>query len=383
MEATDDSSCSLSELQENSSPRLIQCSECTRPRQCDRKIGDVHAVEFVNHCGFGTPSLLHPIQGQLLSGRSSLSGPLVRGIGFLDQGACGSIPNLNCTSLDINLGGGESQSSYVRILGISFSVPVSFSYSRGCSSSGQCLDQTCSRHLLECRAGDASVLVTFCPKGSSLFPPHSTTFPGRPTTSPISAVHRRSLLISPTSSPSPRFLEIRASNTGRILGAELGGALGGAAFLLLVFIVFVWMRRRRARDIEARMPERQVPFVVNPTWVLASPTTPEGTHSHLSLPDRARPRTIPAVTPQLSMPNLATQYRPRVLRPRASTVGGGSVLARTESAGSREQSDTVGVNRSESSVWRPRIDILSARQHRAEGSGPGQPPIPMDSFWAE
>jgi hypothetical protein len=151
---------------------------------------------------------------------------------------------------------------------------------------------------------------------------------------------------------------------------------------VLFIVAIVFIRRRRAREAEARMPQRQEPFVVNPTWVLPSPTTPEATHSHLSLPDRARPRTIPVVTQQMSMPNLATQYRARMLRPRASTVG--SVLARTETRGSREQSDPdVGSSRSESGVpgaWRPRIDILGVRHQRAEGLGPGQP---QTSFWAE
>ncbi|KAJ7503677.1 hypothetical protein B0H11DRAFT_1974380 [Mycena galericulata] len=219
--------------------------------------------------------------------------------------------------------------------------------------------------------------------------PPPTALTARSTTSPIPTVPL-SLSVTESSSSSPTYLASslvgRASNTRQLLGEELGGALGGAAFLFLAFTAFIWMRRRHTREIEARIPERQVPFVVNPTWVLSSPTTPEGTHSHLSLPDRARPRTIPAVVPQQSMPNLATQYRTRMLRPRASTVGGGSVigLERTETAGSRERSDTaVGLNRSDSSVWRPRIDILSARHHRAESAGPAEPQSPMESFWAE
>ncbi|KAJ7676550.1 hypothetical protein DFH06DRAFT_1466040 [Mycena polygramma] len=167
------------------------------------------------------------------------------------------------------------------------------------------------------------------------------------------------------------------SETNRLLGAELGGAIGGAAFLFLVFIAFVYIRRRRARQYAARMPVRQEPFIVNPTWVLASPTS-DGTQSHLSLPDRARPRTIP-VAHQMSLPDLATQYRStRVLRPRAYTVGA-DVLARTET----RESDSGLPMRSESSVWRPRIDILGARQQRTDVLGTGQQPQrPMDSFWA-
>ncbi|KAJ7105846.1 hypothetical protein C8R44DRAFT_886308 [Mycena epipterygia] len=221
-----------------------------------------------------------------------------------------------------------------------------------------------------------------------LFLPLSTTPAIFPTTSPKSGV--RSLSSQSTSYPSSRlssWLATRASNTRRLLGSELGGAIGGAVFLALVFIVLVCIRRRHARALEARMSQRQVPFVVNPTWVLASPTTLEGGHSqsHLSLPDRARPRTVPVVAHQLSMPNLATQYRTRVLRPRASTVGS-ATLARTEtkeSARARSEAVAVGPTRSESSVWRPRIDISSTRQTHTEGPGPGHPQSPMDSFWAE
>jgi len=351
-------------------------------------VGSAHSIQFVNNCGFGTP-FLRQSDGQALSGSSAnKSGPLVEGIAFLEQGFCGSASNLRCTALEIRLAGPAENCSYVRILQTAFSVPVSFVFSQGCSSFGQCLNQACRPRILECSARDASAVVTFCPEPPSLFHLPPTTPSISSTTSPISTAH---------ASPSPfdvpptprRFLHRRESQTSKLLGAELGGTIGGAALLLLLFIAFVFIRRRRARQIEARMPQRQEPFIVNPTWVLPSPTTPEGAHtgSHLSLPDRARPRTVPFAH-QMSLPNLSTtQYRTRVLRPRASTVGSGSVLARTETRGSREESDTVdvgvGPTRSESSVWRPRIDILAARQQRTEGSGPAPPQTPMDSFWAE
>ncbi|KAJ7087100.1 hypothetical protein C8R44DRAFT_991388 [Mycena epipterygia] len=363
---------------------LVKTSNLARStRRREESTERSHSVQFINNCGFGAPSL-QSTDGQLLSGASvNFSGKFVRGIGFLDQGTCGSATTSNCTSLEINL---EGNSSHVRILKTHFSVPVSFVFSQGCSSSGQCLNQACSRHLLECRSRDASVSVTFCPKSPVLFPPPSTTPAISPTTSPKSGA--RSLSSQSTSYPSSRLssrLVPRASNTRRLLGAELGGTIGGAVFLALVFIAVVCIRRRHARALEARMPQRQVPFVVNPTWVLASPTTLEGgqSQSHLSLPDRARPRTVPVVAHQMSMPNLATQYRTRVLRPRASTVGS-ATLTRTEtreSARAQSEAVAVGPTRSESSVWRPRIDILSARQTRTEG--PGHPQSPMDSFWAE
>ncbi|KAJ6595203.1 hypothetical protein DFH09DRAFT_1136417 [Mycena vulgaris] len=328
-------------------------------RSCGEGNAGGRSVDFVNNCGFGTP-VLSPAPSA-----RRLSGPSANFIGFLDQGSCGSATNSNCTSLEIKL---ESDNVSIRILPTPFSVPVSFVFSRGCSSSGQCLNQTCPRRVLECRARDASILVTFCPS-LSLFPPPSTTPPSAPTTSPASpSLSPAFTSASFRSSRLASLLTSRATNPNQLLGAELGGALGGAAFLLLVFIAAVCIRRRSSRET-ARIPPPQVPFVVNPTWVLASPNSPDGAaHSHLSLPDRARPRTLP-VAHQMSMPNLATQYRMRVLRPRASTVGAGGPLARTETG---ESEPAVGPTRSESSVWRPRIDILGARPQRAE-----------QSFWAE
>ncbi|KAF8172950.1 hypothetical protein K438DRAFT_1981143 [Mycena galopus ATCC 62051] len=192
------------------------------------------------------------------------------------------------------------------------------------------------------------------------------------TTSPTFVAHFPPSPSESTSPPTRLLLQIRENHTGQLLGAELGGTLGGATFLLLLVIAFIFMRRRRARQLEDRLPQRQEPFIVNPTWVLGSPTTPEGARSQLSLPDRARPRTVP-VTHQMSMPDLSTQYRSRVLRPRADTVG--SILGRTETRESQDQS--------ESGVWRPRIDIFAARQQRMEGAGPSQPQTPMDSFWVQ
>ncbi|KAJ7453486.1 hypothetical protein FB451DRAFT_1565606 [Mycena latifolia] len=364
---------------------------------CNGRDGHEQSIRFVNKCGSGTASLFQPVNGRVLSGASAnFTGPLLGGIGFLDQGFCGSAPNLNCTSVEINLG---SKGLSLRILATPFSVPVSFVFSEGCSSPRQCLNPTCPRHLLECRARDASAVVTFCPTPPSLSPPPSTVPQISSTTSRISAAPAVPPAPTWTSSPPTRpvsHLAARASNMGRLLGAELGGAIGGAAFLLVLFIAVLCLRRRRARDVEARMPQRQtpVPFVVNPTWVLASPTS--ATDSHLSLPDRARPRTVPVVAHQTSLPNLApqtqislpnlrsaTQYRARMLRPRASTVGAGSVLTRTETGGSRDRSHSdsaagVGLARSgsESAVWRPRIDILGSRQqqHRERAE---------QSFWAE
>lgn len=148
--------------------------------------------------------------------------------------------------------------------------------------------------------------------------------------------------------------------------------------MLVLVLALLYIRRRRARAAEARMPQRQIPFVVNPTWVLASPTSATS-GSHLSLPDRARPRTVPVVAPQISLPNLGTQYRTRVFtRPRASTVGEGSVVAgasmETVDSRDRAKSDSAltstGGTGSDSAVWRPRIDILAARQQRAEGRQP-------------
>ncbi|KAJ7019248.1 hypothetical protein C8F04DRAFT_350754 [Mycena alexandri] len=338
------------------------------------------SVRFLNHCGFGTPTMIQP-NGRSLSGGSA-NFPR-RGIVFLDQGFCGPAEDLNCTALEINLGGADSNGSFVRIrsLATPFSVPVSFIFSGGCSSTGQCLNKTCLPQILECSARDASAVVTFCPAPVAPSEPPSTTRRRFFTTSPTSTGEVPLLSLAWNSHPPAHLLVGRARKTSKLLGAALGGALGGAAFLLLTFVAIVCIRRRRAGRFEARLPQPQVPFVVNPTWVLASPTTAEGSHSHLSLPDRARPRTIPLVPHQASMPNLATQYRTRVLRPRASTVG--SVLARTETSGAREPSAPVVYGRptrshSESSMWRPRIDILGSRQ-RAEGSGPAQA---MNSFWA-
>ncbi|KAJ7128791.1 hypothetical protein C8R43DRAFT_1240216 [Mycena crocata] len=250
-----------------------------------------------------------------------------------------------------------------------------------------------------------------CKKVSStLSPPPSPTHPLALTTSPISSTHVVISTDPPQAGPSSHsvrsLLEARASDTGKLLGAELGGSLGGAALLLLLFIVFVCLRRRRARELASRLPTRQEPFIINPTWILPSPTSPQSgtaSASHLSLPDHARPRNVPAAAlpQQMSMPNLAAQYRSTTrlvpLRPRASTVGtgpggalartepAGSTLVRTETAGSREQTTGSDVgSRGESSinVWRPRIDILGARHHRPRTEG-GDSGIPMQSFWAE
>ncbi|KAJ6607586.1 hypothetical protein B0H10DRAFT_2071080 [Mycena sp. CBHHK59/15] len=345
-----------------------------------------HSVQFVNNCGFGIPSLVQFSDGKILTGPlSNYTGDSVRAIGFLDQGLCGSTSNLNCTSLDINLGASERNTSYIAVLHAPFSVPVSYTFSQGCSTSGLCLDQTCPRDPLECNAPDANVFVTFCPAAASSphppttsFPISSTTLPPLPTPASLPAESTSS--ISP---PTATTLSARANtSTGKLLGAELAGSLGGALFLLLLILAFLWVRRLNAERAEARMPQRQIPFVVNPTWVLPSPTTPGAqSSSHLSLPDRARPRTIPVVLHQVSLPNLASQYRTRVPRPRASTVGS-PWLARTESRG-RSTSEAAGSMRSdgESSVWRPRIDVLGSRYH-AENSGPVQSQPWNDSFWA-
>ncbi|KAJ7176950.1 hypothetical protein C8R46DRAFT_1213522 [Mycena filopes] len=351
--------------------------------------GGTRFVEFLNRCDFGTVQVastrtlsfsfdlqsdVAPTSNQKVSELSTA--PFQSGIVFLDQGFCGPPEDLNCTAVEINLG----ETSSVRILPTPFSVPVSFGFSGGCSLAGECLDQTCPPQILECSARDASVVVTFCPTPEGLSQPPSTSRQLFSATSPIFTGKVPLLSSAWTSRPSGHLLVARASKKGKLLGAALGGTLGGLAFLLLVLAAITYyIRRRRARRFEARLPQPQVPFVVNPTWVLASPTTPEG--SHLSLPDRARPRTVPVVAHQASMPNLSraptTQYRTRVLRPRASTVG-------TEASESREREQSEPVVRSrsarsqsESSVWRPRIDILGSRQ-RAEESSRGV----EGSFWA-
>ncbi|KAJ7907988.1 hypothetical protein B0H13DRAFT_2331847 [Mycena leptocephala] len=317
---------------------------------CGESSGRSHSIQFVNNCGFGNPSL-RQTNGQTISGPSAnFAGPVAGGIGFLDQG----LSQLVAAQWDIIFGAGVFSSlKDVPRLG-NVRRPAVFAHIPAPLIKRKVYNNRVTHGFWN--VAPASVVVTFCPTPPSWFRSPSTTPPIASATSPISTAH---------ASPSP---------------AE--GSLGGAAFLVLFIVAIVFIRRRRAREAEARMPQRQEPFVVNPTWVLPSPTTPEATHSHLSLPDRARPRTIPVVTQQMSMPNLATQYRARMLRPRASTVG--SVLARTETRGSREQSDPdVGSSRSESGVpgaWRPRIDILGVRHQRAEGLGPGQP---QTSFWAE
>ncbi|KAF7346993.1 hypothetical protein MVEN_01452200 [Mycena venus] len=386
----------LSGPQESLSASSAPCSgDWRKSPRCEEGVGSVHSLQLVNNCGFGNPSLIQS-NGQTLSGSSANnSGTLVEGLAFLDQGSCGSTPNLSCTFIEIKLGG-ESNASYIRMLQTPFSVPVSFvyallsrvfllrsmyadlvyPYTLDATDPETGLNQTCRPQILECRAPDRCCDIL--PEAFEFGPPtiHDT----------LNLLHHHPL-------PLAFFTEGRAKRANS-WGAELGGTIGGATLLLFLVIGFIYLlRRRRERlieEFEARLPQRQEPFVVNPTWVLGSPTTPEGAaQSHLSLPDRARPRTVVPFTHQMSLPNLSTtqQYRTRVLRPRASTVGSGSVLARTEDSREQSQADAmvpdVAPTPSESSVWRPRIDILAARQQRTEVSGPAPPPIPMQSFWAE
>ncbi|KAK7036375.1 hypothetical protein R3P38DRAFT_3184160 [Favolaschia claudopus] len=128
-------------------------------------------------------------------------------------------------------------------------------------------------------------------------------------------------------------------------------------------------------------PNRQRPRVIITSAI------PEDNHnnyadadsnSSLSLPLHNYPRTLP-VAHQISMPNLATQYRTRVLRPHASTYGAvgrpqyqpyeSTVMTASRDRRRREE-DIMGVGPmgSESSVWRPRVDILAARRQNAERS---------------
>ncbi|KAF7300201.1 hypothetical protein MKEN_01343900 [Mycena kentingensis (nom. inval.)] len=171
--------------------------------------------------------------------------------------------------------------------------------------------------------------------GSTLLRPGSRAFAAAPTPSDT---------ILPPARANSRLwrtqtrLAVRASDMNRLLGAELGASLGGASVLALLIIAVVYIRRRRRAAAAARFPVRQEPFVVNPTWV-ETPTSPTGGGpSLLSLPERARPRPIPVVVHQISMPELShsagsggstgsfgARFSPtrsrKVGRPRGNTVG--------------------------------------------------------------
>ncbi|KAJ7609895.1 hypothetical protein FB45DRAFT_943184 [Roridomyces roridus] len=285
---------------------------------------------------------------------------------------------------------------------------------------------------------DALLSPCPCPRGSSVLSnPHFYSPPtgeSTPTTAPISYTVSSPRTVATPGRTTTRHvvLSIRTSPDG-LLGAELGGSLGGTALLVILLIAFYFHRQRRRYSVAARMPVRQVPvvpFVVTPTWVPGhpSPRTPRsptsGTssgaiQSNLSLPERAHSESespTVRVAPQASMPNLRTvgvavpppSYRnPLVVRPRASTVGSesassskvvGAPLSRTVTEGSgsrfhesREFSgggDTglgPGVelpsptrNRSDSSVWRPRIDILGARSQQQQRVRERE-----ESFWVD
>ncbi|KAJ7248988.1 hypothetical protein C8J57DRAFT_1357379 [Mycena rebaudengoi] len=359
---------------------------------CDEKSGFSPTVRVVNNCETGTLSLVSQSKLHRISARSLiLERTILRGFVFLDNGQCGFPTNMNCTAVQLIL---DVHNSSITPFG-SFSVPVSYGFIHGCLSSKLCLHRPCLRDPLNCAAPDASLLVTFCPvsASSSSAPRRNPSTDSSATTSPTLPTHPS---VSLSNLPSSRWAHLHPrahASANDLLGAELGGSLGGAFLLLLLFIGIMRIRRHNAQRAAAEsLPQPHEPFVVNPTWVLASPTSPDGTRSQLSLPDRARPRTT--VVHQTSVPNLPSQYRTRVFRPRASTVGGPwvhrtassvSVAGTTGSekvAGSRARShsDTVGSlpSGSDTGMWRPRVDVLGSRV-RAETSAPVPPP--QASFW--
>ncbi|GJE97615.1 glycopeptide [Phanerochaete sordida] len=139
---------------------------------------ELHMIQFVNNCGFGTPLLKASTNNITISmGEAvTISGPLVDAVAFLQTGSCGDAGE-GCTAVSITLRNPTSpgDGSSVVILEAppyAFSVATGFGYFNGCDGAGQdctfpgCPDPGClPGHCPEptdCEADNVNLAVTFC-----------------------------------------------------------------------------------------------------------------------------------------------------------------------------------------------------------------------------
>ncbi|CAK5282100.1 unnamed protein product [Mycena citricolor] len=201
------------------------------------------------------------------------------------------------------------------------------------------------------------------------------------------ALTRRSLNTAPAHRVWPRaMLAPRLLATPELLGAELGGAIGGAALIFLVIVVCVVLYRRRGSQARERLPHRPagpgLPHSTDRTTWAATARSPashdSNTPSYASLPNRPRPPNLPLQSP-VSMPELThlrSQSRSSAARYPHYPYTVYSPLARTTTRLSASDADSAELvvgpdspaaahrTRSGSAVWRPRVDILAARSNQ-------------------
>ncbi|EIM83159.1 uncharacterized protein STEHIDRAFT_141346 [Stereum hirsutum FP-91666 SS1] len=135
---------------------------------------ETHTINFVNNCGFGTPTLVSQ-SGQILStgGTYTAGGAIVGAIAYLQTGGCG-LNGDYCTTVETTLknGVGASSTDITLIPDHAFSVTTGFGYYNGCDGAGaDCTYSGCPTafHVstdtfvqVGCSTDNVDLAITFC-----------------------------------------------------------------------------------------------------------------------------------------------------------------------------------------------------------------------------
>ncbi|KAG8758782.1 hypothetical protein FRC12_009927 [Ceratobasidium sp. 428] len=138
---------------------------------------ETHTVRFKNHCGRGTPKLVH--EGKVLStgGSYTHNGPLISAIAYLDTGCL--LNGEKCSTVETTLKnptspGAGSSTDVTLIPPHKFNVKTGFSYYSGCESTGNtCASANCCpQHAFckptdyecqrQCQVNNVNLEITFC-----------------------------------------------------------------------------------------------------------------------------------------------------------------------------------------------------------------------------
>ncbi|KAJ6490119.1 hypothetical protein C8R45DRAFT_868179 [Mycena sanguinolenta] len=134
-----------------------------------KALAETHTITFINHCGFGTPTLISQNGVVLSTGPAYTSnGPIIDAIAYLQTGGCG-FNGEGCTIVEINLKNPATPSSGSNtdislIPPHTFSVTTGFSYLGACAPAGaDCPNVNCDAGVpVACQEDNANLVITFC-----------------------------------------------------------------------------------------------------------------------------------------------------------------------------------------------------------------------------
>ncbi|KLO16734.1 hypothetical protein SCHPADRAFT_198186 [Schizopora paradoxa] len=136
---------------------------------------ETHTINFINNCGFGTPSIfLNGITLPPTGADFTSNGPIIDAVAYLQDGSCNPDGD-NCavvvtTLQNPTLTGNGSCTEILLLPPHTFEVPIGFSYSNGCDGEGeQCNVADCPisfgptpGQCLTCDADNVDIIISFC-----------------------------------------------------------------------------------------------------------------------------------------------------------------------------------------------------------------------------